>query len=460
MKKVNLRILLILPIFSVVSFAQEKFDIVSFKTPAGWQKDVKPNAVQFATENASKGTFCLMMLFKSVSVDGDSKKNFQTSWQAIVKDTLAKVSEPELQPTATENSWNVESGIAQYENESTKGFAMLVSASGGGKVVNLLILSNTDAYQTEVLTFIESLVLPKISSVSSENSVQATNSVSLPMKSAFKFNTTNFDDGWTAVEESDWVRVTKGNITVLLHYPKEGTVFPADPDPLTRRAWDILVAPRYSRLKNFKTVSPSLDSQRAYLGYGYATDNKSQREVFVNLFRKGNSGWIEIICPDKNSFIQEFKFDPEQVKWDSDSEIWNGLKNLPSYNRFAVDAADFSGTWTSDFSGVQQLYNVYTGNYAGMNINQSNQEFTFNGNSYNWKILSVNGMVGSTKFSQAQSSGTLSVLGPWQVRLSNIEGKPKKYNAYFSCIKDARLLNLLDADFPGSGIYTVFGKKR
>jgi hypothetical protein len=155
-------LLIVFPVFSIISFSQEKFDIVSFKTPASWQKEIKPNAVRFGKEDVSKGTFCLMMLFKSVAADEDSKKNFQTSWQAIVKGSLAKVSDPQLQPTATENGWNVESGMAQYENDGAKGVAMLVSATGGGKSVNLLILTNTDAYQAETATFIESLVLPKV----------------------------------------------------------------------------------------------------------------------------------------------------------------------------------------------------------------------------------------------------------------------------------------------------------
>jgi hypothetical protein len=41
-----------------------------------------------------------------------------------------------------------------------------------------------------------------------------------------------------------------------------------------------------------------------------------------------------------------------------------------------------------------------------------------------------------------------------------IENKPGTYNAFFSCIKGARILNLLDADSPGSGIYTRYGKAK
>jgi hypothetical protein len=174
------------------------------------------------------------------------------------------------------------------------------------------------------------------------------------------------------------------------------------------------------------------------------------------LFRQGE-GWIEFIAPDKNAFIQQYKFDPETIQWDSNSDLMNPLANMAAYNKFAVAASDFKGKWTSDFTGIQQLYNVYTGNYAGMNMNQSNEEFVFSGNNYNWKLLVINGMVGNAKFNQVKSSGKFSVVSNWKVHFTMIETRARTYHAFWSCIKGARILNLLDADYPGSGIYTKYG---
>lgn len=276
------------------------------------------------------------------------------------------------------------------------------------------------------------------------------------INSNFKFNTTNFDDGWIGTVQEDWVEVTKGNIKVLLHYPKEGTIFPADPEPLTNAAWNILVAPRYSNLKNYRTAYIATYN-RPYLGMGYATENKTGNPVFILLFRQGE-GWIEFVTPDKNTFIQQFKFDPETVRWDTDSDLMNPLANMKAYNKFAVAASDFKGKWTSDFTGIQQLYNVYTGDYAGMHMNQSNEEFIFgNGGAYSWRLLVVNGMAGNAKFTEVKSSGKLSVVNNWQVHCTKIESGAKTYNAFWLCIKGARILNLLDAQYPGSGIYTKYG---
>ena len=133
---------------------------------------------------------------------------------------------------------------------------------------------------------------------------------------------------------------------------------------------------------------------------------------------------------------------------------------MVSYNKFAIAEGDFKGTWTNDFTGVQQLYNIYTGNNAGMNIHQSNQNFEFrSGNTYNWDIMVVNGQVGNSKYAHVKSSGRFKVLNNWQIQFSDIEGKPKTYNAFFSSIKGARLLKLLDAEHPGNGVPIVFGMK-
>lgn len=449
-------------IFFLASFGfsqnTERFDILTFQTPPGWQKEIKANAAQFGVED-SNGGICLVTLFKSMPGSDNSRVNFDASWETIVKSVVSVSEKPQMNESAEENGWTAQTGLAPYESDGKKGVVMLVTLTGNRKIVNILILTNSEAFQSKITDFLGSIVLPKVEVPKTQPISPKKEATQSPKTSGFKFNETNFEDGWTATEQEDWVRVTKGVITVLLHYPKEGTIFPADPEPLTNAAWNILVAPKYSNLQNYKTTSISTNS-RPYLGMGYATDNAQGKQLFVVLFRQGRSGWLEIIAPDKNSFVQQFKFDPETIRWDSDSELLNPLIQMVNYNKFAVGESDFSGIWTSDFTGVQQLYYVYTGNYAGMNINQSNEEFTFGpGNTYSWRLLVVSGMVGSMKYANVKSNGSFSVLNNWQVRFSKIETGAKTYQAHWSCIKGARLLHLLDANAPGSGIFTIYGKK-
>lgn len=444
------------------SFAQkETFGSATFTAPTAWKKEITESAVQFSKEDAAKGTYCLITLYKAVQGTANAKENFDLAWKSLVKEMVTVSAAPEMQPTAIENGWELQSGHAPFERDGNKGIVLLVTASSFEEMINLIILTNTDVYEKEMTAFMESVSLKQINTKEVKEKANSGETEKQPVearKDGFTFNTTNFDDGWTSTVQEDWVEVVKGNIKVLIHYPKDGTIFPADPDVLTNAAWNILVAPRYSKLQNYKTTSITTYI-RPYLGMATVTSNATGKNMFVVLFHQGQTGWLEFITADKNAFIQEFKFDPETIRWDSESELMNNLTRMTGYNKFAVAASDFSGKWTNDFAGVQQLYNVYTGNYAGMNVHQSNQEFDFvSGNSYNWKLLVVSGMVGNTNYQQVKSSGQFSVPNNWQIHFSKIENGAKTYHAYWSCIKGARLLNLLDANDPGSGIYEQYGK--
>ncbi len=447
--------------FAALPAQKKTFDLASYIPPKGWKKLNTASAIQFTKEDATKGTYCSIILYKSIPGKSDPKENFTLAWETLVKEMVAISGKPEMQPAATEHGWTAESGFASFEREGSKGMAVLVTSTSQEKMVNLIILTNTDVYQNEITAFLTSITLQKQITVKKPlKSTEITTVKPQPVTTrneGFAFNSTNFDDGWTSIVQENWVEVKKGDNKVLIHFPREGTIFPADPDVLTNAAWNILVSPRYNNLKNYKTSYIST-YDRPYLGMGYATETGTGKNVFIVFFRQGQSGWIEFVAPDKNTFIRQFKFDPETIKWDSESSLMNPLANMTGYNKFAIAASDFTGKWTSDFTGIQQMYHVYTGQYAGMNINQSNEEFVFkSGNTYNWKLLVVNGMAGNAKFAEVKSSGKLTVLNNWQVKFSMIENKPRTYHAFWSCIKGARVLNLLDAEYPGSGIYTKYG---
>ncbi|MEQ1675644.1 MAG: hypothetical protein ABL876_03010 [Chitinophagaceae bacterium] len=453
----------VITLLAITAFAQtETFDLATYTPIKGWKKQSTPGTVQFSKEDDTKGIYCMISLLKAVPGTSNSKANFDAAWETVVKEMVTVSAAPEMQPSGSEDGWEAQTGYSPFESDGVKGIVMLVTTSGYEKMVNIIIMTNTDVYEKEISAFLGSISLKKPQEIASKpvtNPAKPAVTNTVAKKDGFAFTTTNFDDGWTSTVQEDWVLVTKGNMKVLLHYPKQGTIFPADPEPLTTAAWNILVAPRYSNLKNYKTTSIN-NYDRPYIGFGTATDNATGKEVYIVLFRQGRTGWLEFIAPDKNTFMQYFKADPDAIRWDSEPAVLNTMALMVNYNKFGIAASDFKGNWTSDFSGMQQLYHVYTGDYAGMNISQSSETFKFGtGNTYNWNILVVNGMVGSTKYANAKSAGRFTVLNNWQISFTNIEGKPKKYNAFFSCIKGARLLKMIDADHPGSGMYTIYGKE-
>lgn len=437
-----------------VSAQKQTFDLISYDAPRGWSSEAKSNVMVYTKTNATTKEWCRISVVKSTASKGQVDADFESEWKELVVSQYQPFEGPHASETQEADGWKIKAGSGAFRFDGKEAMVILTVFSGYGRCASIVGIANSEAYLNEVTKFMEGISLNKPGSGNSP----AVQPAPQPQAAAtgFQFSTTNFDDGWTSTVQEDWVEVSRPGIKVFLHYPREGTLFPANPDKLTNAAWNILVAPRYRQLSQYKTTYISTYN-RPILGMGYATDNKSGQQVFVVLYNQGNSGWIEFACASKNDFVKQFGFDPEAIQWDSNSELMEALYRMKNCNRFAVAASDLKGKWTSDFTGIQQLYHVYTGQYAGMNINQSNEEFVFNGNSYSWKLLAINGMVGNAKFNQVSSTGTFAVPNNWQISFSKIESGPKLYNAFWSCIKGARVLNLLDAQYPGSGIYQQFG---
>lgn len=275
--------------------------------------------------------------------------------------------------------------------------------------------------------------------------------------SGFTFTTTNFDDGWTSAVREDWVEVTKNNVKVLIHYPNATTnQYVSNPDEEKRIAWNTLVAPRYNNLQNYFVAKCALSYIQGSFVSGTLTDKQTGQTVYVALFKRDRSPWIEFIAPDITAFGQGTGFNVAVLSDYVNNSEWDPLQKFEGYNKFAVAASDLTGTWTNNFSGFTQYVNAYTGANAGMNTHSSSQTFEFLANStYNWSIGVASGFVGNIKFSNAKSSGKFTNPNNWQIHFSELEGKPRLYNAYFSCVKGARILWLQDT---GYGDYSGYGR--
>lgn len=265
----------------------------------------------------------------------------------------------------------------------------------------------------------------------------------------FTFTTSNFDDGWVATVKDDWIQVTKGEIIVLIHYPnKQADSYNSVLMDGLKNAWNILVAPKYSSGSNFE-FKPVSNWEPIEYAEADMIEKSSGRQVHVVLFKKNYSSgmgkYLEFITPNKTVFEQEFG------AYHEGPSGWERIENMASYNKFAVAASDLSGKWTSDFSGAIQYVNAYTGFDAGMDTYASNENFQFGpGNSYQWDLGVASGSVGKIKFQSVKSSGNFAMAGNWQITFSDIEGKARTYNTYFSCIKGLRILWLDDRAFAKS----------
>jgi hypothetical protein len=59
---------------ATILFAQkETFDLVTYTSPKAWKKQLAESAIQFSIEDATKGTYCLITLYKAVPGRPSSK---------------------------------------------------------------------------------------------------------------------------------------------------------------------------------------------------------------------------------------------------------------------------------------------------------------------------------------------------------------------------------------------------
>ena len=442
MKMIMLLSLLI--VFAGNTFAQKQtFDLTTFMPPKGWKQQQGKEGMQLSKEDTATGTYCLITIYKAIPGTADAKENFNLAWTSLVKEMVTVSTKPEMQAAETENSWETQSGYAPFENDGNKGIAVLVTASSHEKMVNMIILTNTDVYEKEITQFLESISLkkPAVNKLKPiTNPVSITPAAPLPAKNdGFAFTTTTYDDGWVATAQEDWVQVTKGTNKVLIHYPnKKADAYNSVVLDGLKNAWNVLVAHKYSTASNFE-FKPITGWQTIEFAEADAIEKTSGKTVHVVLFKmnysNGSGKYTEFITPDKQSFEKEFG------AYHQTTSGWEKMENMAFLNKFAVSATDLSGKWTSDFSGAIQYVNAYTGFDAGMDTHASAENYQFgSGNTYNWDLAVASGPVGNIKFQSVKSGGRFTMNGNWKVNFSDIEGKPRSYDIYFSCIKGLRIL--------------------
>ncbi|MCA0382595.1 MAG: hypothetical protein LCH58_10565 [Bacteroidetes bacterium] len=271
----------------------------------------------------------------------------------------------------------------------------------------------------------------------------------------YQFHTTNFDDGWTATVQADWVEVSKGNIKVLLHFSNAAIDMSSMQTPtINANAWNTLVAPRYKDKQNFYAFNGNMSYLRSSGISATLTDVKGIK-YFVVLFRRGGGPFLEFITPDPATFEKEFGVSfvasNDQMLINSYDDLWLKMDNMQRCNKFAVAPADLIGNWSESSGSYAQMYNVNTGNYAGMNAVSNSAEFWIAADgSYRSQHSGASGMVGSQTFFTQKYNGRYTMNGNWEVSFTNrYNGKTDTYWCQFEIIRGGRILHLQDKTASG-----------
>ncbi len=451
-------ILLILLLIGLKSYSQQTvYDVFTVNAPVGWTKGEEGKVyISYTTINQQTRSWCRFLVYKSTIGTGNLMTDFNKEWNDLVVKANNVTEAPVMSDSVVQNGWSTIAGSGQFVFESKPVVVMMSTFSANLRCASIIVMTNDLlAYQQDITTFMDAVELKEMMAPSSAPPVLETKTIApVAISSGYQYNTSNFDDGWTSVVKEDWVEVVKGDIRVLLHYPREEEKkYIPQHDESTRFFWNLFVAPRYSNLRNFEMLSYSMSFEPAHFAGGFLRDNQTGQDVWVTVFQKAKSGWIEIITKDKQQFVNTFGINnPDSYFMD-----WEPLLKLAGYNKFAVGENDLPGKWSNDFSSSSSYYNVYTGIYSGSSTYASRVTFTFDKNKkYTWHLVMASGGTGTrTSVEQVNANGAYKHIGNWQLWFSDIEKKPKTYSAYFSCIKGGRILWLQDT---GYGSYSSFGR--
>ncbi len=144
---------------------KQSFDVVTYSAPANWQKQQTEAGVQLSVTDKKTGGYAIAFITKTIASDAEANENFKTDWTRLVKGSVQVNGEPVMQQPFSENGWSVVSGTADYTDGSVKGMATLLTATGGGQMVSVLLMTNTQQYQNDLLSFINSLELTTATSI-------------------------------------------------------------------------------------------------------------------------------------------------------------------------------------------------------------------------------------------------------------------------------------------------------
>ncbi len=426
---------------------KETFDLTTYTAPENWKKDIKENVISYSFTDRKKMTWCQVGIYKSTISKGSIEQDFDSEWEELIKKPNNKEPQDPGNAVKETGGWKIKTGRGKFTFNNTQPIAVLTTMSGFNRCVSIVATTNSLDYMPAIEQLLASVEMKNVSTDNPVNQpviqpvLQPT--IQPTGKSKFAFNTTNFDDGWVATEQEDWVKSAKGTTVVLIHYAQPYIRDFNNLDEKTAFVWNTIVALRYSNISNLwirKSWYADGDFMNGkYFAEADLTENVTGKKVHVALYRNGSSGkWIEFIKADKTTFQNQFSVVYQQV-----GTNWDKLSAMANYNKFAVAASDLPGNWKSSSGAGIEYYNVYTGNNMGMATASSTTEFIFKtGGTYTSVYKGVDGIGGANRYHGETYNGK-SIVSNWEMKLSNrFKGATETFAIQFEAVKGGRILHM------------------
>ena len=451
MKKSKVLLALILACASLQSLAQKKLvpvnqsSLTGISLPTGTKKDTR-----FLSEIAGKALLEMETKKAGMMIS-------QTEFLVIPGSLDFLLSVDSIKLRLQEAGWilsPVQSGDNHYFWTDRNNTRLISYLSGSKKEISLYFgettgQENSNPQQTYIPPTESFQNQPLLQTeTASQDGQQQTNQQQSPTIaqsangfSGITISTTNFDDGWMATPQADWVQLTKNNIAVYLHFaltlPDE--LVSGDGDPILNYFWNRLIVPRYTISQVLKMPFDPYAYKRTYFMEATATDNNTGQQVFLAfriMIDNGIASCIEIKTTTRDEYVLEFP-------------NLNKVAAMSGYNRFAISSTDIPGKWVESKGGFAQYYNVYNGNYAGMNAVSIQSQLTIGTDG---QLLlehkGAGGMVGNQQFFSEKYNGPYTMTN-WDISFTDQSGKQTSYHAFYQAVKNGRILYLQNKQYSG-----------
>jgi hypothetical protein len=153
---------IMVPILTVFVFMQaysqkQKFDIASFTAPQGWQRMDSNGIVLFMDSKTANDltSFCQIFIYPSVRSSGTASADFQSEWAKHVVKATSTEQVPKTETQKSPEGWEVTTGYANVNHMGITYTCILVTASGFGKAMSVLVNVAGESYTTAVQKFLD-----------------------------------------------------------------------------------------------------------------------------------------------------------------------------------------------------------------------------------------------------------------------------------------------------------------
>ncbi len=139
----------------------ETLGLASFSGPSGWVRKARPNVVSFEKVYASQGTWGVITFYRDVPGTGNPIRDFSAQWTELLGSKFGAGEPEEVETKDHPAGYVLKVGGARVRTEAGDSAAILIIASGYGRVISSLFLTNSNDLVPSFDRFIDGVTLNK-----------------------------------------------------------------------------------------------------------------------------------------------------------------------------------------------------------------------------------------------------------------------------------------------------------